>query len=86
MLNVAHELRTDGGDIVNAIRWIRKSRGYTIRGLSMKSGVHYVSICRYETGKAEPSVRNLTRLADALGCKVDDLLAHRNDTTTERTA
>lgn len=71
---------------MKSLRWLRKKRGFTIRGLALKSGVHYVSICRYETGKAEPSVRNLTRLAAALGCTVDDLIGRVNDAVNAKSA
>lgn len=46
-----------------------------MRKLAEASGVHYVSICKYETGKTVPSVRSLVRIASALGCSVEDLLA-----------
>lgn len=59
----------------NNIRYWRKKRGYTMRKLAEASGVHHVSICKYETGKTVPSVRSLVRIASALGCSVEDLLA-----------
>lgn len=76
-----------GGDLVNEIRRLRKQRGYTIRQLGIASGVHYVSICKYETGKAVPSIRNITRLADALGVTVNDLIgSYTAPTGDEKTA
>ena len=46
----------------------------TQRKLSIKSGVHRVSIARYETGKVSPNVRALERLAEALGVPMDALI------------
>lgn len=59
---------------MNKIRYYRKKCGYSIRRLSELTGVHYVSICRYELGKTVPSIRNLIRLSEALGCSVSDLI------------
>ena len=60
-------------NITNLAR-IRKARGMTQRKLSIKSGVHRVSIARYETGKVSPNIRVLERLANALGVPIDDLV------------
>ena len=49
----------------------------TQRKLSIKSGVHRVSIARYETGKVSPNIRVLERLANALGVPIDDLVDRR---------
>ena len=53
---------------------VRKEKGFTQRKLSAKSGVPRVSIARYETGKVSPTVRVLTRLANALGVQIDELV------------
>ena len=53
---------------------VRKAKGMTQRKLSIKSGVHRVSIARYETGKVSPNVRALERLAEALGVPMDALI------------
>lgn len=71
---------------MNRIKYYRRLRGYTIRELAMESGVHFVSISRYETNKRVPSVLNLTKLARALGCKVDDLIGNPDDTTAKESA
>ena len=53
---------------------VRKAKGMTQRKLSYLSGVHRVSIARYETGRVSPNVRILEKLANALGVPVDDLI------------
>ena len=60
-------------NITNLAR-IRKLRGITQRKLSVMSGVHRVSIARYETGRVSPNVRVLERLANALSVPIDALV------------
>ena len=52
-------------------RW-RKIRGLSQWGLADKSGVGYASIARIETGRQNPTVSMLTRLAEALRIDVVD--------------
>lgn len=68
---------------MNKIRYYRKKKGLSMRQLHELTGIHPVSICRYETGKAMPSARNLVKLALALECSVDELIA---DPKGEKTA
>ncbi|MBO5959705.1 MAG: helix-turn-helix transcriptional regulator [Lentisphaeria bacterium] len=49
----------------------------TQRKLSYLSGVHRVSIARYETGRVSPTVRVLEKLADALGVPIDEIIGRR---------
>jgi len=50
----------------------RKLRSLTQWELADKSGVGYASIARIETGRQDPTVGMLTRLAEALGIDVVD--------------
>ena len=50
----------------------RAVRGISQRDLADKSGVGYASIARIETGRQDPTVGILTRLAEALGIDVVD--------------
>ena len=52
-------------------RW-RAIRGISQRDLADKSGVGYASIARIETGRQDPTVGMLTRLASALRIDVVD--------------
>ena len=53
---------------------IRKERGLTQDGLAAVSGVARITIARAESGRVMPSLQTLTRLCDALGVKIDDLI------------
>ena len=54
-------------------RW-RKIRGLSQWDLADKSGVGYASIARIETGRQDPTVSMLTRLAEGLEIPLVDLL------------
>ena len=52
----------------------RNRRGLTQWGLADKSGVGWASIARIETGRANPRLSTINRLAEALGLDPRDLL------------
>ena len=54
---------------------LRKKRGLTQAGLAEQVGVEQPTIQRWEKGKREPNLEQLTRLADILGVEPGDLLA-----------
>jgi transcriptional regulator with XRE-family HTH domain len=56
------------------LREARESAGLSQVDAGEKSGVHHVSIAKFETEKATPTLRVLYLLADAYGVKVADLL------------
>jgi DNA-binding XRE family transcriptional regulator len=62
-----------GGDIIK-IADIRKSVSMTQEQLAKESGVHRVTIARYETGATSPTVRSLEKIAAALNVPVSDLV------------
>jgi transcriptional regulator with XRE-family HTH domain len=49
-----------------ALRAVRQRRGLTQRQLAARMGVDHAQIARMESGKAQPNVRHLERLAIAL--------------------
>ena len=49
-----------------------KERNITIAALERMSGLNNATICKW--GKSMPRVDMLKKVADALGCTVDDLL------------
>lgn len=53
---------------------VRQAKGLTQEQLSELSGVHRVTIARFETGTASPNLKTIERLAEALGVQVDDLI------------
>lgn len=56
------------------IRNLRLERHMTQEELSKASGIHRVTIARYETDGSGMTVYNAQRIAAALGCTVNDLL------------
>lgn len=53
---------------------VRKEKGLTQVQLSELSRVNRVSIAKYETGKALPSLETAGRLADALKVNISDIV------------
>lgn len=61
-------------DIGKRIAALRRERGYGQEELAEMSGIHRVTLARYETGAIEPGVAAVSRIADALGVSVDEIL------------
>lgn len=53
---------------------IRRKKGISQAKLSEMSGVHRVTIARFETGKISPKLKTLERLAAALGVPVGKII------------
>ena len=56
------------------LRELREGRGMSQAELSEASGIHRVSIARYELGIIVPTVDSLARLADALDVPMSELI------------
>jgi len=57
------------------LREMRKTRSnLTMKELGALIGVSESAVGYYETGKRQPSLEMLSKIADALGCKVRDLI------------
>lgn len=56
------------------IRSLRKGRGLTQTGLAQAVGVDASAVSLWETGKCNPSLRTLLRIADVLGVPPGDLI------------
>ena len=56
------------------IRALREARGMSQTELAEALGVDQTTVSAWETGKAEPTIFNLRRLADILGVSPGDLL------------
>lgn len=56
------------------LREIRKHRGITQVQLAEIIGVEQSTISQWETGRSQPSLKIAVKIANALGCKVDDLI------------
>lgn len=61
-------------DIGRRIAQIRRERGMNQEELAELAMLHRVTVAKYETGQVEPGALALSRIADALGVSVDELL------------
>lgn len=59
---------------MNPVQKKREEKGWSQTKLSMKSGVPQTTISAIETGKINPTVSPLKKLALAFGCRVSDLI------------
>ncbi len=57
---------------------LRKMNGFTQQFVASKLNIKQPSYIRYENGNAEPSLRNLVRLADLYDVSVDYLLGRKD--------
>lgn len=59
---------------MNHMSEIRKARGLTQEALAEKVGITQAVVSRYESGDRFPKLTIAAKIAEALGCKVDDLI------------
>jgi transcriptional regulator with XRE-family HTH domain len=64
-------------DIASRIRFYRRSRGLSQRGLGLKLGMASSQLSRYESGRVEPTLSVLRRIAGVLNVPVSDFLSGR---------
>ncbi len=57
------------------VRRLREEKGWSQTELYNAADLHRTGLGRIETGRYEPGLLTLAILADALGVKVDDLMA-----------
>lgn len=66
-----------------ALQRIRESAGISRETLQMRSGIHRNTIARYENGEANPNLKTLIMLTNALGYEVTVSFAKRKVTPNE---
>lgn len=66
------------------VQQLRRSLGLSIRGLAKQADVSVAYLSKIEKGDANPTVGLLSKLADALGVPVDDLLESSTAPQAER--
>ncbi len=71
-------------NISQSLKKWREVRGLSQWDLAHKSGVGYASIARIETGRQDPTVGMLTRLAEALGIELVDFFIEPRKSATKR--
>lgn len=57
------------------LRQLRDARGFSQAHVAAKLGVTGAAVSQYESGKRKLSILRARRLADALGCTVDEVVA-----------
>lgn len=57
-----------------AIKEIRKRLNMSQADLAEKLGTSVPTVSRYENGERCPDLETAARIANALGCKIDDLI------------
>jgi transcriptional regulator with XRE-family HTH domain len=62
------------GNLGRNLRQLRKEREMTQEEVGHRSGVHPTEVSRIESGKRDPQVSTVERLAKALGVPASDLL------------
>lgn len=63
-----------GFGVSDRLRAARERRGLTLRALGEVIGISAAQLSNFETGKTAPDVRELARLAEALGAVIADLV------------
>ena len=56
------------------IQALREEKGWTARQLARKSDLADVTVLSIEDGSDNPTMATLAKIAEALGCKVADLV------------
>lgn len=56
------------------LRTARLAAGLTQTQLAEKAGCHQKDVSRWESGNLEPKATTLKKLAQALGCSIDDIV------------
>lgn len=57
------------------IREIRESKNLSQLKLAHMTGLTQAFVCELETGRKNPSISSLVKVAKALDCSIDDLLS-----------
>jgi len=58
----------------DAMRQLRKERGLSLETLADMVGLSTSQVSRFETGKREPRVHEMEKIAVALGCQLDEIM------------
>lgn len=58
---------------MSTLEKLRKEKGYTQQSLAKALGVDQSAVCLWEKGRTFPRVDVAIRLANLLGCKLDDI-------------
>ena len=67
----------DTSDFKSTLKFLRQENKLTQSGLGSAIGYGYTAISNYESGKTEPGMEDLIKLADFFGVSVDFLVGRR---------
>lgn len=70
-------------DFAKNLRTLRLSCHVTQAELAKALGYGYTAIANYESGRNEPSISDLTRIADFFQVSLDALVGRKREDTTE---
>lgn len=68
------------------LRKIRQDKGISAKELASKMAVDVTTISRWETGARTPDANLAPKLADFLGCTLDELLRSANPLSSRKVA
>lgn len=60
--------------MASRLQALRTSRNITQERLAMLTGIHRVTIARYEGERVKPSLENAAKIANALGVSIEELM------------
>ncbi|MDO8812335.1 MAG: helix-turn-helix transcriptional regulator [Gallionella sp.] len=63
----------------NPLKVWREYRGFTLRALAAEIGISSAAVSKIETGKSQPTVATLSKLAAILVCDMEDLAWHDSE-------
>lgn len=70
--------------MINNLKKLRKSRGYTQISLQMKTGIEQALLSKYENGERIPTTEALIRLADFYNVSIDYILCRTDNPEINR--
>ena len=59
------------------IRYLRKKQGLSQEKLAKMSGLCRYTIINFETGKRDPRIRDLRKIANALNVPIEELISEK---------
>ena len=64
-------MQVNNENLGTILKYLRKKKGMTLMELSLKAGVSYPAIVKYEHNDRSPSIRTLLCVLDALDAKLN---------------
>lgn len=69
-------LQSENKKVGKLIRKVREKRGFTLSDLSDRTGIALQTLSKYELGDNTPTLKQLDRIADGLGCSRCTICPH----------